>query len=296
MVVSQEIHTTELGEPCQRKVQLRLLGKSRGEMTTALALGCLWHETAPRLHQDQGVKFATSKGWDAVVDTMHRENRKPSSAVANGVPEIIAQVEEWATAYAERIVKDFTVGWKIIGFEIPVRMTFDVDGQPAEFASHIDMLARMPDGRLAFMDWKTQEEAPTLPYLLRNQQLAAYSVALAHGSVLIGDDWTEMAEWPVALWCQIRALQVYKRKTTCMDADGNEYSVPAGSPRPIERIVFDASIGPNAAARVLDEMAINVRMRRAGLFPARPSPIGCMACECREACPIWVEESSRANV
>jgi len=296
VTVSLEIHTTELGEPCQRKIQLRLLGRSAGQMTSALALGCLWHETAPRLHQDQGVKFATSKAWDAVVDTMHREGRKPSQAVAEQVPDIIAQVEAWGTQYAARIVKDYTLDWKILGFEVPIRMVFDVDGEPAEFASHLDMLARMPDGRLVFVDWKTGEDAPTVPYLARNPQLAAYCLALARGSVMLGDEWVEMGEWPTALWCHIRGLMPYKRKTTTMDEQGNEIIVAAGEMRPIERIMFPAMIGPEAESHILSELAINVRMRRAGLFPARPDPIGCMACECRAACPVWNEEPPRENV
>ena len=296
MTISQEIHTTELSEPCQRKVQLRLLGRSTGQMTEALALGSLWHEAAPRLHQDQGVKFATSKAWDAVVDTMHREGRKPSGAVADKVPEIIAQVEAWGTQYVARIVKEYTAGWKIIGFEVPVRLAFEVDGEMAEFASHIDMLARMPDGRLVFMDWKTGEEAPTVPYLARNPQFAAYCLAVARGIVMLDGEWVEMAEWPTGLWCHVRGLAPYKRKTTTLDEQGNEIVIAAGEVRPIERIVFPAMIGPEAERHIFEELAVNVRMRRAGLFPARPSPIGCMACECREACPVWNEEPTRANV
>jgi RecB family exonuclease len=265
-------------------------------MTEALALGCLWHETAPRLHQDQGVKFATSKAWDAVVDTMHREGRKPSTAVAEKVPEIIATVEAWATQYVARVVKEYTAGWKILGFEVPVRLTFDVDGEPADFASHLDMLARLPDGRLVFIDWKTGQDAPTVPYLARNPQFAAYSLAVARGSVLIGEDWIEMGEWPEAIWCHVRALAPYKRKTTTMDEQGNETVAAAGEQRPIDRVMFRAMIGPEGERHIIEELAINVRMRRAGLFPARPDPIGCMSCECRAACPVWNEEPIRENV
>jgi RecB family exonuclease len=296
LAVSQEIHTTELGEPCQRKIQLRLLGRSTGQMTEALALGSLWHETAPRLHREEGVKFATSKAFEAVVATMHTEGRRMSAAVEQKVPDIIAQVEAWAIEYVERIVKGLTASWKIIGFEVPVRMAFDVDGEPADFASHIDMLARMPDGRLVFMDWKTGQDTPTVPYLARNPQLAAYCLAVARGSVMLDDEWVDMAEWPEALWCHVRGLEPYKRKTTTLDEHGNELVYGAGEPRPIDRIIFPAIIGPEAEPHILNELAINVRMRRAGLFPARPDPIGCMACECREYCPVWNEEPHRANV
>jgi hypothetical protein len=88
------------------------------------------------------------------------------------------------------------------------------------------------------------------------------------------DTWERLESDAVVEWCHVRNLKPYKRA-------GKGYV--AGDVRPIENILHPIEF--EHTQLVKDELALRVRMIRAGMFPTNPDPVGCMLCSCKGACP-----------
>lgn len=290
MTTTADIHTTQLTDSCDKRVELTLAGRRFGETTTALYRGQLWHEAAALAHtagrwDRSGVTNAVLDAHIVVERKAKAENRPFSAAVEKGRNAVMAEVERLLLAYAERVAPRVS---KLIGVELPVRLTLDVDGEPAEFASHLDLLFRDERGRLHLDDWKTGADSPSWQYLNRNIQLGLYWLALRHGTVLVDGDWLSFGEWPVVSWIHVNDLAVYGRKTTIVNHEtGEEETFEKGQARPLDRIVRTVPFDPAGEAALVEQLRLRVRMRRLGLYPMNPDPTGCMLCECHHWCPSW---------
>lgn len=284
-----EFHTSDLTGNCLRAVQLRHDGQVIGKTETALYRGSLFHEA---------VSVAYAAKWDgkpesfmalgaAKVDAeAKRDNRPVTDAVLAAMVDLRTECVELLKWYKERFVSPDD---KVIGVELPIRMTLEVDGEPVEFASHLDLLRRTKDGILTLRDFKTGEDDPTGPYLARNLQLGMYAMAIRHGSIQVDGEWIEFGEWPLVEWFHVNSLLPYKRKTT--DKETGEV-LPAGSHRPVDKIVRVAPIDESKERVIRDEFALRVRMWRAGHFPTNPDPVGCLICQSRHACPHFTEPTN----
>ena len=300
MNANVEIHTTDLMEPCPRRVQLRLEGKRIGETTGALMFGQVWHEARAACYAAGVWDEFRSAGilidaW-ARCEAENAKNRQPiSDAVRKNETTTKAEIARLLASYGERVASRVH---RLIGCELPIRCAVVVDGECVEFASHLDVLFRDSAGRLVLDDDKTGDESPCMDYLRRNKQLAMYAYAIRHGTVWLDGEPVEFGEWPVVNWVQVDALKTYGRKTTVKEVDfasGEllERVYEKGEARPLDRIVMQAPIHESRSASILADFADHVRMRRAGLMPALPDKQGCRLCESRSFCASYQEEGQR---
>lgn len=284
-----EIHTSDLTARCLKTVELRHVGKIKAEATTALYRGLLFGECCRLIHDRgqwenpalPGVMLDAAK---AVANQLRDERRPFSDSVNKSTPILQAEVLRLVEFYANRQRGHFA-NTRLIGCELPIRLTLDIDGEEQEFASHLDLLYRK-DNRLIVRDWKLREDAPTSNYLGRHMQMGIYWLSVKYGKVMVGDEWIAFDEFPMVEWFDAERLSVYKRATTILDQEtGEEVKVPAGTARPIEKIVLPVVFQPEQEAALLSEITTRVRMFRAGLYPTNPDPIGCHLCESNRWCP-----------
>lgn len=285
-----EVHTSDLTKPCPRAVELRLNGKAVGTTQSAKAWGLLWHEAATGCHLAGrfDAAYADSivpQAWASVLGKAKVENSPPSDAVKRDATTIQAEVASLLPMYGDRCA---SMVRKLIGCELPVRMTIAVDGKDVEFASHIDLLFRDDDGRLVVWDWKGGKDAPSFHELSRNMQFGMYGLTLRYGSVLMDGEWVEFGEWPSLAWVQVRNLKPFGRATTLTEFDGekNEWvdvEYAKGQYRPIHKIVIPSGVYPEGEPEIRRRFAEHVRMRRTGLMPAIPGE-HCQFCDSRRWC------------
>lgn len=285
-----EVHTSDLTKPCLRAVDLRLNGKAVGSTQSAKAWGLLWHEAATLCHRKGRFDAAFVNAnvgpcWDVVERRAKEENSPPSDAVRRDVVSMVAEVASLIPVYGERCVP--MIG-KFIGCEVPVRATFDVDGEPVDFASHIDLLCRDLDGGLMVWDWKGGKDAPSHYELSRNMQFGMYGVALRYGAVLLDDEWVEFREWPSLYWVQVRNLKPFGRATVLSEYDMEkgervDVSYEKGQHRPMNRIVIPSGVYPEGENEIMRRFAEHVRLRRLGTMPATPGE-HCQFCDSRRWC------------
>lgn len=286
-----EIHTSDLTASCLRRVQLRHEGKMEGRCTTALFRGLLFHEAARLLHcgqwdVDEG-EIVTQANRN-VRDTLMVEGRQMTPTVARDQDEIGAEVATLVGLYRARFTQWFSQS-KIVGVEVPIRCSLKVDDEPVEFASHLDLLFRDPHGLLCTWDWKTgDEDWAGGPHVNRSMQVGMYYVALARGSVLLGEEWVELGEAPMVSIVDINALKPYSRRTTGKNDAGQEHEFVKGDLRPLRAVVREVQVVNEWA--ILEEFATRVRMMRAGWFPTNPTDQGCRLCESAKFCPSWTQE------
>ncbi len=278
-----EIHTSDLTGSCLRQVQLKVEGKAYGETTGALYVGNVVHPALAWLHNHDrwdrsACEAAVLHGVKVCEAEAKQENRPLSPSVKEKRSDYMAESLELVVLYAQRLkpARDET----IIGTEIPLRFTLEHESldEPHEFATHIDLLGRNRDGVLVIDDWKTGKESPSFSYLSRNMQLALMWLGLLDGEILeptLGT-WERLGERAIVQWIHIRSLKPYSK-------GGNGFK--KGDARPLEKIRF--AVGFVHEQRIRDELALRVRMVRAGHFPTNPDAIGCMLCDCKAACPSF---------
>ncbi len=292
MTTISEIHTTDLVQSCMRRVQLTHAGRAVKECTTALYLGLLFHEAAqewhkfPTIDMPERMRIAQS----VLLARLKTENRPLTDAVARDLAEHAKTVREWLELYVERFEPMFRQ-CKIIGVELPVRLTIEVDGVPQDFASHIDLLFRDENGMLRVWDFKTGEKSPTRAFIDRNMQLGMYHLAILDGEVFHHGEWLSFGEASIVEWVDVRRLEPLKKATSITDARGKELPLEKGDLRPSNAVVFELMV--NNPQFIRDEFAIRTRMIRAGLFPTNPDPVGCHLCDCKYACPHWAQEEAQ---
>lgn len=280
----QEVHSSDMSAECPRSVQLRHEGKIIGEMTTALYRGNVWHEAASSLHAigiADGISSHVSLAHAKVFATADKENRPFTPAVVKNAGEVREEIEELLAEYADRI-PPYLSAMTLIGTEIPIRLTLDIDGVPQDFASHLDLLFRAPRG-LHVYDWKTGEDQPGYDFLRRSPQMGLYPLAVAEGEVLIDGEWVSLMEWPSMTWVHVNALKVYKKATT----NGAGESFKKGDKRTLDKILMDTGITATGRNAIIAELSDRVRMFRAGLYPTNPGEQRCRLCESRTFCPVF---------
>lgn len=287
-----EFHTSDLAEPCQRKVLLTHQGRAVGSMPSALYRGNLLHHALRTCHSrgewtPEAIGGSVVDAAAAVALEATRENRPITPAVVASYSDHWAEAERIVRAYGQRVAPLFP---KVIATEAPIRLTLDVDGEPAEFASHIDLLSRDDKGRLCIPDFKSQADAPTRAYLNRNLQFGLYWLACKYGSIQLDEwsGWQTLDEWPRMAWVHLNHLLPYGRKTTVNDYEtGESTTYEKGQARPLDKVVLWADYVPDCEDVVRARLADFVRMRRHGLYPMSPDPLGCHLCECRDVCDSW---------
>lgn len=285
-------------------------GKVIGQAPSALYQGLVVHEALRLVHVNGAwdeTKTNVHQASKIVGRTLYSEDRQMTQAVIANMPELLAEVCEWVEAYCIRF-RDYFATVKLLGCELPVRLTLDVDGQPAKFASHIDLLFRDEGGFLHLWDWKSVSEAPTRAYLRRNKQLGIYFLMPKVGQILLGGEftgyrpdasegmvslwqggeWVQFDEEPIIEWIQLRNLKPFKRATTAADEDGTKTEYKKGDTRPLNAIVRDVLIQKTDA--IVEELKVMVRMDRAGLYPTNPDPVACHLCESAQWCPHFEED------
>lgn len=279
----RDIHTSDLTASCLKAVELRIAGKIRGEGTSAIYRGLLFHEVLQICHvakdfSFQGINKAVMAAPVIVQKKLESENRRMTAAAEASVVAVKAEVAKLVGHYGERLFPLVRDG-KLIGCELPVRCA--VEG--FLFASHIDLLWRDAKGVLHIWDWKSGEDAPTFAYLNRNLQLGMYSLATHRGEICVSGEWIAFDCFPRVSWVHLNNLAPYSRKTKGKDDSGAEVEFAAGEHRPLSRILFTPDLSNHAAVEAA--FLVRAQMMEAGLFPATPDPVGCHICESQEWCP-----------
>jgi hypothetical protein len=291
----RELHTSDLLSGCLRRVQLRHEGKAIGKCTGALYRGLLFHEAARMLHTANmiGEPLAiTTEAAQTVAKTLHAERRPPTESVKAKAADTVADVAALIGHYQRRF-SDLFAHSKVIGLEVPIRLTMVVDDQPQEFASHLDILYRDPHGNLRVDDWKSGDDDWGSEHVHRSLQLGLYYMAVQYGSVMIGGEWIELGEAPTVAVIEVNNLYPYTRKVTAKDDTGNEREFVKGDDRPLSSIRREVLVTNEAA--IHDELALRVRMNRAGFWPTNPTADGCRFCESSSHCPHWSKEHHDEN-
>lgn len=286
----RELHTTDLMDPCPRAVQLRHEGRVIREAPRAMFTGSLWHKAAQLYFADEHdtpIAFIVDVAREQVLKEYRDEGKELTPTVEGNMAEICGQVAGWLQRFHVRFAQYFAQ-CTIIGCELPIRMTVDVDGYPIEFASTLDLLFRDPHGMLCDWDYKTPKESPSQAFLDRNMQLGMYWVGLLKGEVMLNGHYERFDEQAIVSWFHVQALLPYSKKVTAKDDTGRVRDFFKGDERPT-RLVVREQLYTNAQA-ILDEFRLRVRMHRAGLFPAFPDPQSCRFCDARVACPSWVSD------
>lgn len=289
-----EVHTSDLTADCLKSVQLRLEGKRIGETASAKFRGSLWHE-ARRLCYERGqwadvdlVSILAHAAW-IVTEEAKATNQPLTDAVDAGWMKIAAELQPMLTQYG-RVVAPRVV--KMIGQECPIRCTIDVDGEPVDFASHIDVLYRNATGQLCIDDDKSQQEVPSREFLARNMQFAMYAYATKHGEIMVDGEWLRFNEWPILTWLHVNNLKPFGRKTTATETDWEtgevkEVEYAKGDTRPAHRVLLNVPIDEGQDQRIMAEFSTRVRMMRAGFWPTNPDEIGCFLCDSKKFCPTF---------
>ena len=283
-----EYHTSFLTASCNRQAYLTREGKAVGEATGALFRGIAASAAMEYAHAQKldpaCAAGAAITGWSEAEAQCEAENRPLSEAVGKNKPKTLAEIERVVSLYCDRFRQMFSTA-KRYYTEVPIRWAIDVDGEPAEFASHLDLLWQAAGGSWYVDDWKWRADAPSPHYLSRNMQLGMYALAVAHGEVLLDDFWVALDAMPVVTWVHLPHLLPYTMKVKAKDDSGQLVTFAKGDPRPLKNIRCTADIHDEAV--ILDEFRQRVRMDRAGFHPTSPDPIGCRLCECSRHCPSF---------
>lgn len=285
-----ELHTSDFTAACAKRAELRLRGQVYAETQTATATGQLFHELVSAWWDAWGGATSDSniEAFDVCARRARVEGQRFSEAVMKNRADIEATAAKWMALYEARFteLRDCV---EVVGVELPVRYTLDVDGTPQEFASHLDLLYR--DGnRLVIRDWKTGEDAPHFAYLRRNLQLGLYWLAVAEGEVCIDaglDQWVNFGEWPSIEWLHVRSLEPYKKACPGINDAGEPVNFAKGDLRPTRQVVRKVEYVPAQADTFKEELRTRVRMVRTGVWPMNPDPVGCGLCQSKAFCPAW---------
>lgn len=295
MQAVQEFHTSDISDKCMKHVQLRHEGKIVGETPGALYRGQLFNDAVGILYTRNEwtrpvCESAIVAACSLIRERSKAENRPFTKAVDENLTTHNAEVLALVVQYAQRFPP--LSGDKVIGVELPIRFTLEHErlDEPAEFASHLDLLYRREDGRLVSPDFKLREDSPSGSFLARWAQGALYWLAIRYGQVRVGgEDWISFGEWPLVQWFDAKNLAPYAKAYT------NPHTGEAfkkGDVKPVERIVRTAPFLPEGEPALRDMLAERVAMMRAGFFPANPDPIGCGLCDARSGCPTYAGGAS----
>lgn len=295
-----EWHTSHFSQPCGKRVQLTAQGNRIGETASAKYRGLLFHEAVGLFIAagcDPATAGACASAADVTVQAGATAEHSPMTEVAlRDSTDTIAECAKLLEYFAGRFAGILRAG-KIIGCELPVRWTVDIDGEPTHFATHLDLLWIDGNGQLRLWDFKTGEASPSWDFLGRSPQLGLMWLMVRHGQVCVDPDldlWDSFGMFPAVDWVHINALKPYGKATTTKGDDGSEQKFTKGEHRPMTAILRSAAFIEDREAEVFEEIAQRVRQYRAGFFPMVPEEQGCRLCECRIHCPNWAKEE-RSN-
>jgi len=295
MMLIQEAHSSDLTANCLRAVQLRHLGKVVGTMPGALYRGLLAGEALSILHNRKSfddISSAMQEAIDKVIRQSVDERRPLTQAVKDKQGEIHAEVAEALGHYRDQVWPMFESS-ELIGTEVPIRFTLDVDGEPMDFASHLDLMFRDATGQCHVWDWKFREQTSApYSYLSRNLQLGMYFLAVAEGEIGFsnGEFWETLGEMAEVAWIDLPNLFPYSRKTTTKDDAGNEVTFVKGDRRPINKIVRRINFQPEHLDTIKAELSLRVRMMRLDMWPTNPSE-SCEYCDSQRFCPTFTTQT-----
>lgn len=295
-----EWHTTDLSEPCRKRVQLRLLGRIDGETAGALWLGNAVHAAMELLWvHDDFAAIDEARIEQLCVRASHAADRKAKeegrplsfSMQPGGNQETRIEQEKLLRS----IVTNYTAAMtplrgemQVLGIEVPIRCTLEIDGEPTHFATHADLVWRDKKGQLHIDDFKTQDECPTRSYLARWVQGACMFVWTRNGTMTLdtpdfGIMPLCMDEFPVVRWVHMRNFLPYKRSTTVTE-DGVRCTYAAGEARPLSKCILYPNFEPAFEARIVHHLCELVRMGRAGIWARTPNSQACHYCDSRNHC------------
>lgn len=285
-----DIHTSDLTEPCLRKVLLRHQQKAEPVAPTALFRGLLVGKWLEYIHEYDALPVDHEELiWNDLVAELESEGRQPSESVERNKDQIQADVSLVCEKYVERFMPLFRK-CEVIGTELPCRTQID----DIKFASHVDLMLRDTDdvfgygkGKLLIIDWKYRAEVPTKAYLSRNYQFAMYWLCALEGSIMTEpafDVWEEFNEPAQMLWFHLPYLSPFKRKTTVKDLNGDPVVYMKGDERPISSILKDVNLKVEAIETIKSDIVERVQVMRAGYFPKSPEPVRCTVCDTRDFC------------
>lgn len=288
-----EWHTSHFAQSCGMRVKLTAEGKRIGETASAKYRGQLFHE-AVGLFIAAGCEVKAAFGAvNAAAEKVHAtakaENSPLTKAAIENDTDTRAECVKLLEYFAGRFASQIRAG-KVIGYEVPIRWTADIDGEPTEFATHLDFLWIDENGVLRLWDFKTGEDAPSWDFLGRNPQLGLMWLMVRHGQICVDADlglWEPMGMFPEVSWVHVNHLAPYGRAVTRKDDSGAEVTFKKGEHRPIDTILNHAPFLEQREAEVFHEIAQRVRQYRAGFFPMVAEEQGCRLCECRTNCPNW---------
>lgn len=274
----QEWHTSDLNQRCDKRVQLKHEGKAINEVPGAMFRGLIFGKMAECWHA--GETFDIHEIHESIRD----EGRVLTKSAMANVNDTVAECKELLSHYTQRF-GDWFAHSKMIGVEVPVRWSIDVDGEPAHFASHLDLLYRDPNDLLRVDDIKTGDTDWGNEYAGRSIQLGMYFMAVQYGQVMIDEEWIKLDEAPTTSIIDADNLWPYTRKTEGVDINGQPHTYVKGDLRP--EWLVRREVLCNNEHRILEQFATKVRMARANFWPMNPTDTGCRVCECRKACPTW---------
>lgn len=285
-----DIHTSDMTEPCLRRVLLRHQQKSEPVAPTALFRGLLVGKWLEYIHEYKSLPVDHEELiWNNLVTEIESEGRQPSDSVERNREQIQSDVYLVCERYLDRFMPLFNQ-CEVIGTELPCRT--EIEG--IKFASHIDLMVRdtngvfgYGEGKLLIIDWKYRADVPTRGYLSRNYQFAMYWLCALEGSIMtepLFDVWEKFDEPAQLLWCHLPYLFPFKRKTTVKDLDGNPVVYTKGDERPISSILKDVNFKTQAIEMIKYDIIERVQVMRAGYFPKSPEPVRCTVCDSRDFC------------
>jgi hypothetical protein len=284
------IHTSELLNSCPKQAQLRIEGKEHRTATTALVRGLVAHAALEHItcEPEMTTDSAVELGWDETARKLLDEGRTMTAAVIADEDAIKLEIEAVCDKYREHMAGRVH---ELVGCEIPISLDIDIDGEPIRFESHADKVYVGADPltgeqAVVLIDWKYHATVPSSAYLARNLQIGLYQYAAMHGGLQVdGWPWIMPDGLPLrAYWCHLPNFKPYGRKTTVVE-DGEPVEYQKGDTRPPNRIFYAATL--NSPERMLEALAVRVRMMRADIWPAMPDPTGCYLCQSSYACDAW---------
>lgn len=296
--MTTDTHTTDLTCSCKRQRQLVLEGKGQGVTATALFRGNAGHAALEALHaafdpdvwrDECTVQACVMRGMEIGFQKAEADGKPITPAVERDAPDIQNELNLLIGHYAERFA-DYFAQCRLIGVELPVRLTLDVDGVPDNFASHIDLMFVGPDWwnegsdfMLRVWDWKFKDEAPSPDYVARHLQLGGYANVVRYGKFYKSGQWHEIECGPVGV-AIVDMMRCKPYGTSRKDKDTGEYLWKKGDHRDLNRIVHSRVIDERGMARWQDDYSDHVRMKRVGIWPRSPDPISCSNCDVRAYC------------
>jgi len=283
----QEWHTSDLTSRCSKRVQLKHEGKVIPEVASAMFRGLLIHHHLECWHLDKPASYGT------VLDSIKAEGRTLTAAALRDVVETNEEAIALTALYAKRY-GDFFSKSELLGCEVPLRWSgIDVDGQPVDFATHLDLLFRDPHGALCDWDWKTGDTDWDGEHANRSLQFGMQFMAIQYGQVMLEGEWIDLRESPHVRVIDIDNLKPYSRRTMGKDINGEDYEYVKGDEKPEWSIGREMLITNESG--ILEQFATKVRMARLNLWPMNPTDTGCRCCEARMHCPTWTADEKESQ-